>query len=198
MLPLAGFFGISYSRGRMPIQPLFAIPRRIISGDTVSFCVKDARYPAPAWKLAFSISGAVTLSFDSVADTDAHIVTISPKDGNRLVPGQYAGALVFTETGTGVRKTERIGRVFVLADPTRQRDKLSIEISLENIEETIEKLTTRLNTSTTIAQQASTKLDIEKALVVRDSLRVRVAAERRKLGEFDSTGSAKVLKGYFR
>ena len=181
----------------MPPDP-YKIPSRIIAGDTVSFKVVDKIHPATAWTLVFAVSGQVTLSFSATASGDEFEVTMPAKDTQGLPPGPFSAALVFTETASGVRNAFRIGRVFVFPDPTRQRAKFSSEIQLDNLNATIERLTTLINSSTSIAQQAATKLDLEKAMSVRDRLRVTVAAERRKIGEHDQTGGYVAIQGVFR
>lgn len=145
----------------MSLTVTSGVPFRLTIGDAASFLVSDSDYGAPDWTAQLVIrdsSGQVTL-FDATADGSNHLFELTNAGTSKLKPGPGTVSVVYSD-GTN-RQTVGEREIFLLSDPTGPREKSKAEKIVEELEDTIEKLSGQSNSVVGSQGQNYTKRDLE-------------------------------------
>ena len=179
----------------MTIEALTSIPATVRSGDSISWLLSFAGYPATAgWSLSITLinhDGKETLT--STASGDDYAVTVTAATTAGWDAGVYAWAALLTNGDE--RATAGTGQVEVLANlaalTTHDRRTLA-EVCLANIEAVIQGKATADNLEYSINNRSLKRYTWSELLAARNHFKAEVARERRAASGKTTSGRVAV------
>ena len=158
------------------------IPREMTAGDSVSFDVRIADYPAPDWQLFYTLFNATeVITLTSAADDEDHAFTVAASVTANWTPGRYD----WTAYATGpddARVTLTTGSAIIRVNPaalTATDGRSHARRMLEALEATLEGTATAEQLDTLRAKHGDRdwQRDTAKLIELRDLYRREVRAE---------------------
>ena len=175
----------------------FSTPRSIVAGDSVNFPVTGSGYDSPEYtgKFVISTPGA-PVTFNLTPDAPNHRVVMAPDATSVLDYGIHGYSYIWAKTG--FRKTDGVGSILILPDPTvALKPSFSMQC-LTKVEGAILKLSSNTNASVDVDGQIYTKRNFKELCDYRDRLIATVEAELARIGRPVSRGGAKTIRTVFR
>jgi hypothetical protein len=156
-------------------------PESLTAGDTLTFKVSEADYPASdGWTLEYVLqNGTAIQSFSSTASGDDHLVTVAATATAGWAPGDYTWTARATKAAE--KYSIRRGRITVTADLTSAADQRShAEKVLDALEAMLEGKATKDQQGYSIAGRSISRMTPTEIREWRDDYSKKVAAQRRK------------------
>ena len=158
------------------------IPREMTAGDSVSFDVRLADYPAPDWQLFYTLFNATeVITLTSAAEHAAHAFTLTAAVTAAWTPGRYDWT-AYTTGPDDARLTLETGSVIIRANPaalTATDGRSHARRMLDAIEAALEGTATSQQLDTLRARHGDRdwQRDTAKLIELRDTYRREVRME---------------------
>lgn len=171
------------------------VPARFRAGDTVTWQISLADYPASAgWVLAYTLinaGGKITVT--ASASGDDHLVAIAAATSANYAPGTYSWQATVTKAAE--RYTVATGSLIIDPDLASEAggfdDRTTAQRLLDAVEAVLANRATRSDLEYEIAGRRMKSMTHGELLAARDKLKREVAGERRAAGL--SSGGQRVL-----
>lgn len=156
------------------------LPAKIRAGDSLQFSDTLSNYPAPNWTITYSIaneSGFYNIS--STASGADHSFSIPPATTQQWAPGKYYYQATVSD-GTD-RFSLASGSVDILPDfsYSQKAERSHVERTLDNVEKTIEKLSSKEHSTLQFNGRSYTARDMGDLIALRDKYKAELAAMNR-------------------
>lgn len=161
-------------------------PYKFTAGDSLTFSVpSNPTYPTSAgWTLAFLMMfpGWTPQSFPGVAQGDGSFtVTVTPANTDTIIPEEYGTAYVYSNAGSGLRKTIYGGTVWVTPDPTQAIAPTAAMLTLQAFQAAYTDLASHKINSASVDGNSYTEKDLEQIRKQIAFMQVQVNQEMNQL-----------------